>query len=124
MNFEVIQDLKFVNKIIWNNVSVVSWNMAQLLVFILLMLRIYHTFNDSVFKVSKWVYIVFGILLFLYILCCGIWIIQDLIVLKIYYKNTVSLYDTYKYLNTGYVIAVEIIDLFILLLLSLHSLNK
>ena len=76
MNFEIVGDLDAVTHIIWYNIAVLSWNFGHILVYILLMRRIYHTFHDTIYRVHKLVYITFGILLSLYILCCAIWIIQ------------------------------------------------
>lgn len=113
LNFEIIADLPDITHVIWNNIAVLSWNFGHILVYILLMLRIYHTFHDTIYRVHKSVYITFVILLTLYILCCAAWIIQWLLYLRANYKSSTDVYELSLDIIYGYSIGIEIIDLVI-----------
>lgn len=97
--------------------AVISWNFAQILVYILLLLRIRHSFSDTIYKIHDCIYIIFLILLSIYILCCFMWILNSMIAIKIYDYDEIELIDEYNYLNNAYVFSVEIIDLIISILL-------
>ena len=117
MNFELIRDQSFVSLIIWNDVAVLSWNFAQIFLFTLLMLRIYHTFHETPYRVSNWAYYLFGALIFFYVICCAVWYIHNLVIIRAHYTNVDTLFDVYRALSKGYIITVELIDLLISMML-------
>ena len=60
-------------------VLVIFWNLAQVFIYILLMLRLHHSFQGTKYAIPRRVYITFSILLALYGAASMLYIIHDMI---------------------------------------------
>lgn len=110
-NFELLNVAEMHEAVIGNTVSMLSWNFAQILVFILYMLRLHLTFSETVYKVSRGVYIFCGLLIIAYLLCSAIWVVHSILILRIHFHDEQNLKPIFNTLSTSYFIGIEVINL-------------
>merc|ERR1719242_568969 len=123
-NFELLDDVKLNEAVVGNTVSMLSWNFAQILVFILYMLRLHHTFGDTIYKVSRGVYVFCGLLIIGYMLCSAIWVIHSILILRIHFNDSNVLIPIFNALSKSYFIAIEVINLVISMVLTSLFVSK
>ena len=96
----------------FNTITLLIWNIAQMFIYLLLMLRLHHAFNGTKYAISKQMYITFIILMVLYSIATIIFIIHKVVFVEEEEKN--ERVDTIDIdLGTTYAVAVEIIDFII-----------
>eukprot|EP01084_Bolivina_argentea_P030973 57359_1 len=86
--------------IILNGIILIGWHCGQILCYILFLLRIRYAFSGSKYRLSLWFYILFGILLFAYIICVIAWMITRMI----------NIDDLVDLIHDTYAIMIELID--------------
>eukprot|EP01084_Bolivina_argentea_P017195 32116_1 len=110
-------DLTLVLSTIITCVIVLSWNISQIFIYILLMFRVHHSFNDTKYAVSKIVYIIFIILMILFGICSLIFMTHEVVLYEYILYRSASWHYTEMDLGATYAIVTEIIDFCISVLL-------
>ena len=114
---------------ICNIFIVISWNCAQILIYISLLHRIFDTFRATKYELSQFNLICFAILICLYILCCISWIISTILNISHDKKHVFDTNDdifNFEGFGIGdfYALGIEILDLLICIFLITMFIKK
>eukprot|EP01084_Bolivina_argentea_P195818 335826_1 len=121
-----IQENSTVLYILFNSIEYMAWNIALAFIYILLMLRLHHSFHNTKYAVSKSIYVLFTVLICLYLL---ITLIPIVFYITYYQFNPTKQHLTalyyYDIASMGvYIIALVIVDLVISVLLLTLFIKK
>eukprot|EP01084_Bolivina_argentea_P046136 84946_1 len=101
------------------------WEIAQLLIYVLLMLRLSHSFKDTKYAISKVINIIFIILIIMYSLSCMIYIIKAIISIDEYKQQKYIINPRYSVVfDMSYNIGLAFFDLIISILLIALFIRK
>ena len=106
-----------------NAIIPTTWNLAQLFIYILLILRLHFSFIGTKYEIKKPIYLIFIVLIILYIVCCTAYTIFWATMPNIHHW-TLSLMEIEHSIAKLYAICGEIIDFVISVLLICLFIKK
>ena len=74
----------FAQDIINGTITITFWSIAQLSVFVLIIARIHYVLRNTKFELKEANYIIFGILIFVCVLLCILWILRSILYYHLY----------------------------------------